>query len=90
MLDKVGGNFRLPSVNGSNPNTPAEFNGANSWYLMRVFDNDDFPNGSTDIVHSPNFISGRADFSQFKRIFYNTKGSAPDNFTIIHKFEIAS
>ncbi len=89
-LDKVVGNFRLPSVNGANPNTPAEFNGANSWYLMRVFDNDDFANGATDIVHSPSFISGRADFSQFKRIFYNTKGSAPDNFTVIHNFEIAS
>ena len=89
-LDKVVGNFRLPSVNGSKPNTPAEFNGANSWYLMRVFDNDDFPNGSTDIVHDPAFVSGRGDFSQFKRIFYNTKGSAPDNFTVIHNFEIAS
>ncbi len=89
-LDKVVGNFRLPSVNGANPNSPAEFNGANSWYLMRVFDNGDFPNGATDIVHDPAFISGRADFSQFKRIFYNTKGSAPDNFTVIHNFEIAS
>ncbi len=89
-LDKVVGNFRLPSVNGSNPNTPAEFNGANSWYLMRVFDNDDFAQGATDIVHSPNFISGRGDFSQFKRIFYDVSPSAPDNFTVIHNFEIAS
>lgn len=89
-LDKVVGNFRLPSVNGANPLVPAEFNAANSWYLMRVFDNQDFPNGATDIVHDPSFISGRSDFSQFKRIFYNVSPSAPDNFTVIHNFEIAS
>lgn len=88
-LDKVVGNFRLPSVNGSNPNTPAEFNAANSWYLMRVFDNEDFA-AADEVVHSPAFISGRSDFSQYKRIFYNVRPSAPDNFTIIHNFEIAS
>jgi hypothetical protein len=40
-------------------------------------------------VHSPQFISGGADFSQYKRIFYNDEADAPDNFTIIHNFEIA-
>ena len=88
-LDRVVGNFRLPSVNGAIPGVPAEFNGANSWYLMRVFDEQDFEDAS-DIVHSPSFMNGRSDYAQYKRIFYNVNASAPDNFTVIHNFEVAS
>lgn len=60
--DKVTGNFRLNSINGSDPLTPAEFNAANSWYLMRVFDNEDF-DSTADIVHGPSFLNGRFDAS---------------------------
>ena len=87
--DKVTGNFRINSINGTSAGAPAEFNAANSWYLMRVFDNQDFTS-SSNIVHSAAFLDAKNDMSQYKRIFYNTKASAPDNFTVIHNFEIAS
>lgn len=87
--DKVTGNFRLNSANGAWSGTSAEFNAANSWHLMRTFDELDFANVD-DISHSASFIDGKNDCSQYKRIFYDVKPSSPDNFTVIHNFEIAS
>lgn len=86
--DHVTGNFRLPSINGADAGTDVEFNAANSWYLMRMFDNNDFENASA-ISHSVNFIRG-LDASQYKRIFYNVLPSAPDNFTLIYNFDLTS
>lgn len=87
--DKVTGNFRVNSINGSHPLSDSGFNAANSWYLMRVFDNTDYT-AADEIVHGPAFVDGKSDFSQYKRIFYDVKASSPDNFTVIHNFEIAS
>lgn len=95
--DQLTGNFRVPSINGTNPSVIA-FNAADSWHLNRVFDDGDFgydDNGvwtlsASYVVHSLNFLRGR-DRSQYKRIFYSNPDivDSPDNFTIIHNFEIA-
>ena len=85
--DNVTGNFRVNSINGSSPQD-TEFNAADSWYLMRVFDVEDFPSVA-DIHHSKAFMEG-TDHLQYKRLFYNTDVDAPDNFTIIHNFEAVS
>lgn len=95
--DQLTGNFRVPSINGTNPSVIA-FNAADSWHLNRVFDDGDFGydnNGvwtlsASYVVHSLNFLRGR-DRSQYKRIFYSNPDivDSPDNFTIIHNFEIA-
>ena len=82
--DRVTGNFRVPSLNAGNFD-----NASGSWHLMREFSAFDFQQDWTNVVHSPQFISGGADFSQYKRIFYNDDADAPDNFTVIHNFEIA-
>lgn len=87
--DNITGNFRLNSINGAYPGSNVEFNAANSWHLMRTFDELDFATVN-DISHSPSFITGRSDASQYKRIFYDVKASAPDNFTVIHNFDVAS
>lgn len=89
-LDHVTGNFRLGSINGSQGDTDAEFNAANSWHLMRTFDGDDFSVGPTSIVHNPDFMRGQSDAVQYKRIFFNSAPSAPDNFTIICNFDFHS
>ena len=85
--DQLTGNFRLLSLNGGTP----WLNAADSWHLMRTFNGTtDFQGNYENVVHSPDFISGKADFSQFKRVFYDDEATAPDNFTVIHNFEIAS
>lgn len=89
-LDHVTGNFRLGSINGSQGDTDAEFNAANSWHLMRTFDGDDFSVGPTSIVHNPEFMRGQSDAVQYKRIFFNSAPDAPDNFTIICNFDFHS
>lgn len=85
--DQLTGNFRLLSVNGGSPRV----NAADSWHLMRTFEGiSDFTSNYENVVHSPDFISGKADFSQYKRIFYDDEATAPDNFTLFHNFEIAA
>jgi len=87
-LDSLSGNFLLNSINGINPGTSTQFNAANSWHLMRVFDSQDYTQAS-DIVHGAAFIDAKNDMSQYKRIFYDVNASAPDNFTCIHNFNVA-
>lgn len=100
--DQLTGNFRVNSLNGSNGFTSLlGFNAADSWHLMRTFDDTDFSydNQGTQTmsaalnVHSLNFMRSK-DWSQYKRIFYADAGvnseELPDNFTVIHNFEIAS
>lgn len=83
-MDRLTGNFRVPSLNSGFLNT------GNTWHLMRTFDGlTDFNQDWSNVVHSPDFISGGADFSQYKRLFYEDGPDSPDNFTIIHNFEIA-
>ena len=84
-MDRLTGNFRVPSLNGGN-----FVNSGNSWHLMRTFSaQKDFNQDWANVVHSPQFISGGADFSQYKRMFYESDADSPDNFTVIHNFEIA-
>jgi hypothetical protein len=84
-MDRLTGNFRLLSLNGG-----STVNAADSWHTMRTFNGvTDFNSNWSNVVHTPDFISGKSDFSQYKRIFYDAKADAPDNFTIIHNFEIA-
>ena len=84
-MDRLTGNFRIPSLNGG-----AFVNAGNSWHLMRTFSSQtDFSQDWANVVHSPQFISGGADFSQYKRLFYDDAADSPDNFTVIHNFEIA-
>lgn len=84
-LDRLTGNFRLPSLNGG-----AFVNAGNSWHLMRTFNGyDDFQQDYGNCHHTPQFINGGADFSQYKRMFYEDDADSPDNFTVIHNFEIA-
>lgn len=87
--DQLTGNFRLPSINGSRPNTFAQFNAANSWHLMRSFDSTYFAYAS-EIVHSPDFLYGILNALQFKRLFYDVEPSAPDNFTTITDYKVAA
>lgn len=87
--DYVTGNFRLNSLNGVYGDENVVFNAANSWYLMRMFSDEDFPAGAEDVVHSLQFVRG-LDANQYKRIFYNVAADAPDNFTIIYNFECVS
>lgn len=83
--DRLTGNFRIPTVNGGN-----FFNGSGSWHLMREFDGiNDFNRDYANVIHTPQFISGGADFSQYKRLFYEDDADSPDNFTVIHNFEVA-
>ena len=100
-FDKLTGNFRLCSMNGTNPTNPMEFNAANSWHLNRVFDYTSFggaydANGNvvgdvySNIVHNPNFLRGQIDGKQYNRIFYTNDVRTPDQFTTIHNFEISS
>lgn len=85
--DQLTGNFRLLSLNGGTP----WLNAADSWHLMRTFEGIvDFQGNYENVVHNPDFISGKSDFSQYKRVFYDDEATAPDNFTVIHNFEIAS
>lgn len=87
-MNRVTGNFRLMSINAINGEE--RFNSADSWYLDRVFNNAaDFNFNYANVVHSPDFISGKMDFTQYHRLFYSTLPETPDNFTIIHNFEIA-
>ena len=83
--DRLTGNFRVPSLNSGNFN----LNSSGAWHLMREFDAWDFLQDWTNVVHSPQFISGGSDFTQYKRIFYYDETDSPDNFTVIHNFEIA-
>lgn len=84
-MDRLTGNFRVPSINGGN-----FFNGSGAWHLMREFKSGkDFNNNYANVVHSPGFIQGGSDFSQYKRLFYENAADSPDNFTIINNFEIA-
>lgn len=96
--DSLTGNFRINSLNGTNGlNAGLGFNAADSWHLMRTFDDVDFGlNGTMDpdsVVHSVNFMKSK-DWSQYKRIFYADSTvnpqELPDNFTVIHNFEIAA
>nr|UCS96072.1 MAG: major capsid protein [Microviridae sp.] len=96
--DSLTGNFRINSLNGTNGlNAGLGFNAADSWHLMRTFDDVDFGlNGTMDpdsVVHSVNFMKSK-DWSQYKRIFYADSSvnpqELPDNFTVIHNFEIAA
>lgn len=88
-LDRLTGNFRLGSINGSTADN-TEFNAANAWHLMRTFSPDDWSNGNYSIVHSPQFLYGHSDALQYKRIFYNSDDTAPDNFTMIMNFNLES
>lgn len=98
--DSLTGNFRINSLNGYNgqgPQANLGFNAADSWHLMRTFDDEDFSIGNTmypsAVVHSVNFMKS-IDWEQYKRIFYADGGvdpeELPDNFTVIHNFEIAA
>lgn len=96
--DYLTGNFRINSLNGTNGlNAGLGFNAADSWHLMRTFDDVDFANNGTldpdAVVHSVNFMKSK-DWSQYKRIFYADSSvnpqELPDNFTVIHNFEIAA
>lgn len=87
--DYLTGNFRLPSINGANSTTGVVFNAANSWNLFRLFSRDDF-DVPADIHHSFEFVHGRFDKDQYKRIFYNVNPSSPDNFTIIYNFDMVA
>lgn len=82
--DQISGSFRIPSLNGH------ALNAANSWHLMREFDDEDFGGAASAITHSPNFVYGVNDASQFNRIFYNKKEDAPDQFTLIYNFNVVS
>lgn len=87
-MNRVTGNFRLLSINAFD--NEQRFNAADSWYLDRVFNNAaDFNFNYANVVHSPDFISGKMDFTQYHRLFYSSLPETPDNFTIIHNFEIA-
>lgn len=87
-MNRLTGNFRLRSVQSLNAGQ--RFNSADSWHLNRVFQgNLDFNTSYNNVVHDPDFISGKGDMSQYNRIFYYTNADTPDNFTIIHNFEIA-
>ena len=88
--DQLTGNFRLPTLNGGTEDIGGTTNAAGSWHLMRVFRNGDFSMDYANVVHSPSFVSGSSDFSQYKRIFYDVEADSPDNFTLIHNFEIAA
>lgn len=84
-MDRLTGNFRVASIQGG-----LFFNAGNSWHLMRTFNGyDDFQQDWANVIHDPSFINGGADFSQYKRLFYEDDAESPDNFTIIHNFEIA-
>lgn len=96
--DYLTGNFRINSLNGTNAyNAALGFNAADSWHLMRTFDDLDFATNGTmnadNVVHSVNFMKSK-DWSQYKRIFYADSSvlpeQLPDNFTVIHNFEIAA
>lgn len=96
--DSLTGNFRINSLNGTNGLLSGlGFNAADSWHLMRTFDDEDFGlNGTMNpdaVVHSVNFMKSK-DWSQYKRIFYAASSvnpqQLPDNFTVIHNFEIAA
>lgn len=100
-FDKLTGNFRLCSMNGTNPTNPMEFNAANSWHLNRIFDYTSFGgaydahgnvvgNVYKNIVHNPDFLRGQIDGKQYNRIFYTNDVRTPDQFTTIHNFEIVS
>lgn len=87
-MNRLTGNFRLRSIQSLNAGQ--RFNSADSWHLNRVFQgNLDFNNSYTNVVHDPDFISGKGDMSQYRRIFYYTDADVPDNITLIHNFEIA-
>lgn len=95
--DKITGNLRCASLNGANPLYPNTINGASSWHLMREFDGFDYQAGSA-VTHNIDYMYGYTDNWQYKRIFYGGalgdseygKVVNPDNFTIIHNFEVAS
>ena len=93
VKDKLSGNFRVNSLNGTNPFFPNTVNGASSWHLMREFDDTQFP-AASGIVHSIGYMYGYTDNWQYKRIFYGgalTEGYInPDNFTIVHNFEVGA
>ena len=100
-FDKLTGNFRLCSMNGTNPTNPMEFNAADSWHLNRRFDYTSFGgaydiNGNVvgdvyvNVTHNPDFLKGQVDGKQYNRIFYTNDVRTPDQFTTIHNFEIAS
>ena len=97
LHDRLTGNFRCASLNGTNPTYPNVANGASSWHLMREFDDIDYGAGSA-VTHSIDYMFGYTDNWQYKRIFYggpiSEYGKAPiinpDNFTMIHNFEVAS
>ena len=81
--DTLTGNFRCTSLNGTSPLFPEAFNGASSWHLMRVLDY----NSGDQVVHTPDFMYGKSDAGQYKRLFYAVSDDGqlpPDNFTIIH------
>lgn len=81
--DQVTGNFRVRTLNGDiNTN-----NGSGAWHLMRQFDDSDFP-GLTSMVHSLNFVYSKGDLGRYNRIFAYTDPEAPDQFTLIHQFNI--
>jgi hypothetical protein len=84
VCERLTGNFRLPSLNAG-----IFQNSSSAWHLMRDFSAFDFQQDWSNVVHSPQFISGGSDFSQYKRIFYADFPDSPDNFTVIHNFEIA-
>lgn len=87
-MNRLTGNFRLRSIQSLN--AAQRFNSADSWHLNRVFQgNLDFNTSYNNVVHDPDFISGKGDMSQYRRIFYYTNPDTPDNITIIHNFEIA-
>lgn len=96
MQDKVTGNFRVPTLNGAlGSGTPVEFNAANSWYLMRTFNDATWNNSSGNpdynmIVHSPDFMSGKVDGRQYTRIFSNVSATSPDQLTMIFQFHVGS
>lgn len=91
--DQVTGNYRIKTLSGD----PATNNGNDSWHLMRRFEDSDFSHVDAsnntvvsieDMVHSLDFVYSRQDLGDFNRIFYNDDNTAPDNFTLIHQFNI--
>ena len=79
----------MASVQSAVPGgSPIDF-AENSWNLYRLFDNKDFPNGNTDMVHSLDFMSGKTDCLDYKRIFYANDPDTPDGFRLVFNFQVA-
>lgn len=65
---------------------PASNQGANSWHLMRTFDDDSFSGSVDNVVHSLDFTLG-SDRDQYDRIFEYT-GNENEHFNCFFHFDV--